>query len=102
MQFVDSLAPYGPLDAPHHYAIGRRPFAAFLHRWMMAHHYVIGRLDRWIRIVMSFVDHRPLDARRGAHEASPLVQSFPMRRAKETQEKIGAYFVSSSILDPRF
>jgi len=69
---------------------------------MMAHHYVIGRLDRWIRIVMSFVDHRPLDARRGALEALLWLQSFPMRRTKETQEKIGAFFVSSSILDPRF
>jgi len=68
---------------------------------MMAHQYVIGRLHPWIRIVMSFVDHRPLDARRRALEASPLVQSFLMRRTKETQEKIGAYFVSSSILDPR-
>jgi hypothetical protein len=66
-----------------------------------AYHYVIGQLDRWIRIVMSFVDHRPLDARRPLLKLSSGAK-LPKRRTKETQEKIGAYFGSSSILDLDF
>ncbi len=56
-----------------------------------------GRLDRWIHIVMSIADHRPLDARRPLLKLSSSAK-LPKRRTKETQEKIGAYFVSSSIL----
>jgi hypothetical protein len=53
-----------------------------------AHHYVIGRLDRWILIVMSFVDHRPLDVRRPLLKLSSGAK-LPKRRAKRnTREKL--------------
>ncbi len=68
--------------------------------------------DRWMRIIMSLVDLRPLDTHRQYHSStidrwmrvvrswsSPLVQSFPKRRTKEnTREnwRIHCFF-----FDPR-